>query len=107
MENVAVFPVPDWACAITSLPLTTGTIARCWIAEGFSKPTQQNKMAQFYRLECNQAQELTLKPRKQLKVTGIGARSANFIKRESSCTYHRRRFLAISLRGDPWNQKWG
>lgn len=38
MENVAVLPVPDWAWAITSLPLTIGLIDRCWIAEGFSKP---------------------------------------------------------------------
>ena len=37
MEKVAVLPVPDCACAITSCPLTTGTIARCWIAEGRSK----------------------------------------------------------------------
>lgn len=29
MENVAVFPVPDWAWAITSRPLVTGTIALC------------------------------------------------------------------------------
>ena len=38
IENVAVFPVPDWACAITSRPWIQGIIARCWIAEGFSKP---------------------------------------------------------------------
>jgi hypothetical protein len=37
MEKVAVLPVPDCACAITSCPLTTGTIARCWISEGRSK----------------------------------------------------------------------
>ena len=37
MEKVAVFPVPDCACAITSCPLTTGMIACCWIAEGCSK----------------------------------------------------------------------
>lgn len=29
MEKVAVLPVPDWACAITSWPFTTGTMARC------------------------------------------------------------------------------
>ena len=44
MENVAVFPVPDWACAITSLPLTIGLIALCWMAEGFSKPKIQNDL---------------------------------------------------------------
>lgn len=55
MEKVAVFPVPDCACAMTSEPaesgqrheyfgfvshepLMTGMIARCWIAEGRSKP---------------------------------------------------------------------
>ena len=38
IENVAVFPVPDCAWAITSSPLMHGTIARCWIADGFSKP---------------------------------------------------------------------
>lgn len=37
MENVAVLPVPDCACAITSRPWVMGKIARCWIAEGFSK----------------------------------------------------------------------
>jgi hypothetical protein len=37
MENVAVLPVPDCACAITSRPWVMGRIARCWIAEGFSK----------------------------------------------------------------------
>jgi hypothetical protein len=31
-------PVPDCACAITSRPSTIGFTARCWIAEGFSKP---------------------------------------------------------------------
>ena len=55
MEKVAVFPVPDCAWAMTSEPgkrgqrhekfglithepLMTGMIARCWIAEGRSKP---------------------------------------------------------------------
>ena len=37
-QKVAVLPVPDWACWITSRPLVKGTIPRCWIAEGFSKP---------------------------------------------------------------------
>jgi len=37
MEKVAVLPVPDWAWAMTSWPLMTGTIARCWMAEGRSK----------------------------------------------------------------------
>jgi hypothetical protein len=36
--NVAVLPVPDCACAIVSRALMSGTIARCWIADGFSKP---------------------------------------------------------------------
>jgi hypothetical protein len=58
MEKVAVLPVPDWACAMTScpgiyvsflfcwclaglgknVPLMTGIMARCWMAEGRSKP---------------------------------------------------------------------
>ena len=38
MEKVAVLPVPDCAWAITSLPLMIGLIARCWMADGFSKP---------------------------------------------------------------------
>lgn len=55
MEKVAVLPVPDCAlkdliinyltqiskytyCAMTSLPFTIGSIALCWIAEGFSNP---------------------------------------------------------------------
>jgi hypothetical protein len=37
-EKVPVLPVPDWACAMVSCPLMMGMIARCWIAEGFSKP---------------------------------------------------------------------
>ena len=37
-QKVAVLPVPDWACWITSRPLANGTIPFCWIAEGFSKP---------------------------------------------------------------------
>lgn len=37
MAKVAVLPVPDWAWAITSRVLRTGTMARCWMAEGFSK----------------------------------------------------------------------
>jgi len=38
IEIVAVLPVPDWAWAITSHPLTIGIMARCWMAEGCSKP---------------------------------------------------------------------
>lgn len=57
MEKVAVLPVPDCACAMTSWPwirqrlafdiggaqeanspLMTGMMARCWMAEGRSKP---------------------------------------------------------------------
>ena len=37
-QNVAVLPVPDWACWMTSIPLAMGTMPRCWIAEGFSNP---------------------------------------------------------------------
>lgn len=44
IENVAVLPVPDWACAITSLPFTIGRILLCWIAEGFSKPEKMVKV---------------------------------------------------------------
>lgn len=33
-----VFPVPDCACAMTSRPAMIGLMARCWMAEGFSKP---------------------------------------------------------------------
>ena len=38
MVNVAVLPVPDCACAIVSRFIISGLIARCWIADGFSKP---------------------------------------------------------------------
>lgn len=41
IENVAVLPVPDCAWAMTSLPLTMGFIALCWIAEGFSNPERK------------------------------------------------------------------
>jgi hypothetical protein len=37
-QKVAVLPVPDWACWITSRPLPKGTMPFCWMAEGFSKP---------------------------------------------------------------------
>ena len=33
-----VLPVPDCACAMTSRPWVMGSTARCWMAEGFSKP---------------------------------------------------------------------
>jgi hypothetical protein len=38
MAKVPVLPVPDCAWAMTSVPLMTGTMARCWMADGFSKP---------------------------------------------------------------------
>jgi hypothetical protein len=38
MEKVAVLPVPDWAWAMQSRPVMMGMMARCWIAEGRSKP---------------------------------------------------------------------
>jgi hypothetical protein len=38
MVNVAVLPVPDCACAMVSRIIRRGLIARCWIADGFSKP---------------------------------------------------------------------
>ena len=71
IENVAVFPVPDWAlkykfdkwsqckspasewlqrdgfqstyCAMTSRPFTIGLIDLCWMADGFSKPKKNGK----------------------------------------------------------------
>jgi hypothetical protein len=33
-----VLPVPLCACAMTSRPERMGTTARCWMADGFSKP---------------------------------------------------------------------
>lgn len=36
MLNVAVLPVPDWACAMVSRPLQIWTIARDCTAEGDS-----------------------------------------------------------------------
>jgi hypothetical protein len=33
-----VLPVPLCACAMTSRPDRMGTTARCWMADGFSKP---------------------------------------------------------------------
>jgi len=38
MEKTAVFPVPDWDWAMTSLPRNMGRMARCWMAEGRSNP---------------------------------------------------------------------
>jgi len=38
MAKTAVLPVPDWDWAMTSRPRRIGRIARCWIAEGRSKP---------------------------------------------------------------------
>ncbi len=38
MQNMVVLPVPlcDWA--MTSRPLRMGSMARCWMADGRSKP---------------------------------------------------------------------
>jgi len=38
VQNTAVFPVPLWLWTMTSLPLTIGTMARCYTADGLSKP---------------------------------------------------------------------
>jgi hypothetical protein len=38
VENVAVLPVPDCAWAMASRPLMMGLMARCCMADGFSKP---------------------------------------------------------------------
>jgi len=38
MVKVAVLPVPDWACAMVSRIIRSGLMARCWMADGFSKP---------------------------------------------------------------------
>jgi hypothetical protein len=38
MAKVAVFPVPDWAWAMVSLPWMMGRMALAWIGEGFSNP---------------------------------------------------------------------
>jgi hypothetical protein len=40
IEKVAVLPVPDCACAIVSFRSTSGRMARCWMADGFSKPRE-------------------------------------------------------------------
>jgi len=50
MEIMAVLPVPDWAWAITSCPLTIGFMARCWMAEGRSKPKQQKVLVYMYSI---------------------------------------------------------
>ena len=47
MEKVAVLPVPDCACAITSRPLMMGTMALCWMADGFSKAEINGYNQQF------------------------------------------------------------
>ena len=45
---------------MTSLPLTMGRMALCWMADGFSKPTKEKKF--FYEMVTNsltsQAQRL-------------------------------------------------
>jgi hypothetical protein len=38
IENVAVLPVPDCACATVSVLLIRGSIPLCWIIDGFSNP---------------------------------------------------------------------
>lgn len=47
IENVAVFPVPDCAWAMTSRPFIIGFIDLCWMAEGFSKPVVWEKKYQI------------------------------------------------------------
>jgi len=53
MEKVAVFPVPDCAWAITSWPFTTGTIARCWMAEGRSKLQKKIHVRRHHIISVN------------------------------------------------------
>lgn len=38
MKRGGCGPVPDWAWAMMSPPLMKGTMARCWMADGFSNP---------------------------------------------------------------------
>ena len=38
IENVPVFPLPDWAWAIISCFCRIGKMARFWISLGFSNP---------------------------------------------------------------------
>ena len=66
MEKVAVLPVPDWACAITSCPLTTGTIARCWIAEGRSKLRAGGKNQLTLRLSFEKHSPVSINASEQL-----------------------------------------
>jgi hypothetical protein len=46
MEKTAVLPVPLCDCAMRSRPFVIGTMARCWIAEGFSKPAHATRAQQ-------------------------------------------------------------
>lgn len=75
IENVAVLPVPDCACAITSLPFTMGFIDLCCIAEGFSKPViKDNDVVQnncCIRPAPNLASILTTNARNSLHVTHL------------------------------------
>lgn len=77
IENVAVLPVPDCAWAITSRPLIMGTIALCWIAEGFS-----NAMIESINWPC-------------------------WVLCVFDSTYWMHRFHARGPHGAPWNQMWG
>ena len=77
IEKVAVLPVPDWACAMTSRPVTTGTIARCWMAEGRSN--------------------LVWKIRPVVRMS--------MLLRHAMLT-HMRKFLAVILLSSPCYQSW-
>lgn len=49
IEKVAVSPVPDsdctWAVTLQSHPWVMGNMARCWMAEGFSKSKRQYEIS--------------------------------------------------------------
>mmetsp|Transcript_44215 Transcript_44215/g.70974 ORF Transcript_44215/g.70974 Transcript_44215/m.70974 type:complete len:203 (+) Transcript_44215:1042-1650(+) len=49
-EIIDVLPVPDCACAMTSRPEQMGMMARCWIAEGFSKPYEYSPRSRSSRI---------------------------------------------------------
>ncbi len=49
MANAAVLPVPEWAWAIVSWPSSKGTMARCWMAVGFSKLSNKKPWAYMPR----------------------------------------------------------
>ena len=91
--KMVVFPVPLWDCAMTSRPRRIGMMARCWIADGFSKPMQSRKKTdkKFARIKKRPAYG----KRKQVEKRKNGSRGQNSANAETRKQQGRKRQQAV------------